>query len=302
MCTIFAGHSEQTGLLPEKDSPDLKKQLTWTLPEAHNNASGPKTEGEPPSASIATQPFIEETERPLVPPKGPTPLQPAIRSTRKLTRRAHSPGFSGALSPVAEMPNPSQVPNLITPQPSLPITNSESHHDSARERSSLLSVTLSHDVGSTSSSALMDERSPIPLLASTSFGRGNLTPTPSSTSSNIGCNTGSGSSRYPSLAASSLGSGSRPQSDGNTDWHHPPSGLAGLKDLQIEPLRNPHSPVETVAPHLPPSPPLPSRSGTLNRGETRKRAHLRENTSSSVTEVQMRVVSQSGIATIDVAL
>ena len=306
MCIIFAGHGEQTGLLTEKDAPDPIKQLTWSLPETHNNTSGPRTEGEPPSASISAQPFTEETERPLVPPKGPTPLQPAVRSTRKLTRRAHSPGFSGALAPVAETPDLSQVPNFDTPHPPLPITNSELHHDSAHERSSSLSVTMSHDIGSTSPSALVDESPPLPLLASTSFGRGNLTPTPTpSNSSNIGSNTSSGSSRYPSLAPSSLGqcSGSRPHSDGHTDWHHPPSGLAGLKDLQIEPLQNPYSPVKTAAPQLPPpSPPLPSRSGTLNRGETRKRAHLRENTSSSVTEVQRREVSQGGIATIDVAL
>lgn len=296
MCITLAGHIEQTASLPEKNASDLSKiRLPESALETHI------TEGKLP---ILAQPVIE---RPLIPPAGPTPIQPVARSPRKMTRtRTVSSGFSGALAPVAETPDPSQVLNSIASQRPLSIISSESHHDSIRERSSLLSGNVSHDVKFNSSSEPMDEKPPIPLLASTSFGRGIRTPTPtSSNSSNLGCNTHSGSSRYPSLAASSLGqcSGSQLQLGGHTDWHHPPSGLAGLKDLQIQPLKNPHSPVESVPPRLPtPDFPPPSRSDTLKGGDARKRAHLRENTSSFVPEVQRRIVSQGGIATIDVAL
>ncbi|KAL4071341.1 hypothetical protein V8B97DRAFT_1962772 [Scleroderma yunnanense] len=305
------GHNEQTGLLTQIDAPDSEQiQPRWPPPETHRSDPGFGTEGKPLGASILTQPFTKmhvQVEHLLVPPIGFTPGQ-LVRPQRKLTRtRTHSPGFSGALPSVAETPDLSQVLDFVTPQPPSISTSSESQLDSTRDRSSSVSANVSHDVVSTSSAAT-DEKLPIPLLASTSFGRGNLTPTPtSSNSSNIGCNTSSGSSRYPSLAASSLGqcSGSRPHSGGHTDWHHPPSGLAGLKDLHIEPLRNPHSPVETTAPPFPApssSVPFSSPSDTVKRGDTVKRAHLRENTSSSVTEIQQRSVSQGGIAAIDITI
>ncbi|KAI6007761.1 hypothetical protein F5J12DRAFT_90136 [Pisolithus orientalis] len=213
-------------------------------------------------------------------------------------KRTASPAV---LPPVAETPDLSQILDLVD---SRPLTDSESRRDSLRERSSSTFVNLSHDTTSRPSSVAIDENQPIPLLASTSFGKG--TPT-SSLSSNVGWNTNSSSSRYPSIAFSSVGqcSGSIPHSGGYTDWHHPPTGLAGLKDLQMEPLRNPHSPVEGSAPPLPAPSVATSAPGapdTLERGDTDKRAHLRQGTSSSVPEIRRRSVSQGGIVHIDVAL
>ncbi|KAG9312237.1 hypothetical protein JVU11DRAFT_7536 [Chiua virens] len=145
---------------------------------------------------------------------------------------------------------------------------------------------------------------PLPLLTSANFGKTSTTsgtpPGSMSSKTGWGSNSSGTASRYPSLATSSMGMSSRsgPRSDcGTPDWHHPPTGLAGLKTLQIGSLHNPHSPVDehplaevSLAPS-PPDPPAPV-----------KRAHLREGTTSSVAEVERRGVTQGVIAHIDVSL
>ncbi|KAI6112001.1 hypothetical protein EDD16DRAFT_1605559 [Pisolithus croceorrhizus] len=253
-------------------------------------------------SNVPTELINTQSPRHLgMPSRESIPVQAVPRSlSHRYPARKRNASPAG-LPPVAETPDLSQMLDFVV---SAPLSDSESRHDSLRERSSSTFVNLSHDTTSRPPSAALDENQPIPLLTSTSFGKG--TPT-SSLSSNVGWNTNSSSSRYPSIAPSSVGqcSGSLPHSGGHTDWHHPPTGLAGLKDLQMEPLRNPHSPVESSGPPLPAPSTCTSAPGapdTVERGETEKRAHLRQNTSSSVPEIQRRSVSQGGIAHIDVIL
>ena len=138
-----------------------------------------------------------------------------------------------------------------------------------------------------------------PLLTSVNFGKDSTksgTSAGSISSTNAWGSRSSGrTSRYPSLAPSSLGLTSRSETRVNDgpDWHHPPSGLAGLTSLQVEPLRNPHSPAEERPMH--PDVLLPGLAPV-------KRAHLRQSTAGSVPEVEKRDVMQAGIARIDVLL
>ncbi|KAG1716225.1 hypothetical protein ID866_965 [Astraeus odoratus] len=241
-------------------------------------------------------------------PPVPTLSSPVVRSfdqRRASPGRARSPAAPSMLPPVAETPDLSQILNFVASQPPSTLTSSES--DSAHARTSLLSANASHAMASRPSSVAVDENVPISLLTSTMFGKESVTSS-ASLSSNAGYGTGSSSSRYPSIVASTAGqcSGSLLHSGGQTDWHHPPAGLSGLKDLQVEPLRNPYSPVKSTAPLLP-SPPgdSPSLHQNAQAGEridNEKRARLRQSTSTSVPEVQRRVVAQGDIAMIDVTL
>ena len=179
------------------------------------------------------------------------------------------------LPAVAEMPNTPRVPSTAA-NPSL-------------------DGRVSH--GTAPLSSVVDQPGTLPLLTSNNFGKSTASGTPAgSISSTAGWGSGSSgrASRYPSLAASSIGqpSQSGPRSDGGTDWHHPPSGLAGLASLQLGTLVNPHSPVEEQA-----EPP-----DVLFAAAPMKRAHLREGTVGSVPEVERRDVMQGGIVHIDVAL
>ncbi|KAI5986801.1 hypothetical protein EDD15DRAFT_1512530 [Pisolithus albus] len=263
-----------------------------------NRASG--TDGKDSNAPIELV-NTRSPKRLEIPSREYIPAQVVARSlSHRHPARKRNASPSG-LPPVAETPDASP---MLERAVSTPLTDSESRRDSIRERSSSTFVNLSHDTTSRPSSAVIDENQPIPLLTSTSFGKG--TPT-SSLSSNVGWNTNSSSSRYPSIAPSSVGqcSGSLPNSGGHThtDWHHPPTGLASLQDFQVEPLHNPYSPVESSGPPLPPPSvctSAPGAPGTVDKGETGKRAHLRQTTSSSVPKIQRRSVSQGGIARIDV--
>lgn len=134
-----------------------------------------------------------------------------------------------------------------------------------------------------------------PLLTSTNFGKDSTLSAKSascSSTAGFGSSSSGRTSRYPSLAPSSIGlsSHSGPRPDAGTDWHHPPSGLAGLTSLQIGPLQNPHSPVEE------------RRGLSVVEPAPVKRAHLRDGTVSSLPEVERRDVMHGGIAGIDVAL
>ncbi|KAF9222456.1 hypothetical protein BS17DRAFT_783734 [Gyrodon lividus] len=206
-------------------------------------------------------------------------------------RRARTHALPAELPPVAELPDASSATN-----PSRP---------SSTTASSSLDVALSHGRSSRPPSLTLDHLDSFPLLTSTAFGKSSSpSTTPAGSISGVGQGSSSSgrASRYPSLAPSSIGrsSGSHPHSESSMDWHHPPTGLAALKNLQAGPMRNPHSPIE------PPLPPLPSDASFspahLASEYPKKRAHLREGTASSLPEVEKRSVMQGGIASIDVAL
>ncbi|KIJ66074.1 hypothetical protein HYDPIDRAFT_110213 [Hydnomerulius pinastri MD-312] len=203
-------------------------------------------------------------------------------------RRARTPALPVELPPVAELPDTPRTYTLSASRPASTVAHSS------------LEVAISHGKHSRPSSLALDQPASFPLLTSTAFGKSSSA-SASSVSSNAGwgSNSSDRASRYPSLAPSSIAmsSGSHPHSEGGTDWHHLPPGLAALKNLQAEPLRNPHSPVESPVPPFPSDISLP-----LEIPKPEKRAHLREGTASSLPEVERRAVTQGGIASIDVAL
>lgn len=192
------------------------------------------------------------------------------------------------LAPVAEVPDTPRVLEGRCDASSIAVNSS-------------LDGQVSHRTVSPPMSTL-DPSVSFPLLTSANFGKDSTSSGTAAGSISSTAGWGSGSSgrasRYPSLAQSSIAqcshSGSR--SDGGTDWRHPPSGLSGLKTLQIGPLWNPHSPVEEHPEHP---------DASLAAGPTEpapvKRAHLREGTTSSVPELERRTVTEGGIARIDVA-
>ncbi|KAF9237867.1 hypothetical protein BU15DRAFT_75667 [Melanogaster broomeanus] len=165
-------------------------------------------------------------------PPAPQTSSRSISRRKSSRRRARTPALSNELPPVAEAPD--------SPRAASPFAFSSSFNG----------CTLDH----------------FPLLVSTAFGQSNSASVTSAGSISSYAGHGSSSSgrasRYPSLAPSSIGigqsSGSQPRSEGSVDWHHPPAGLAALRDLQIGPMENPHSPIEQPLPPLPsdaPSPP-----------------------------------------------
>lgn len=207
-------------------------------------------------------------------------------------RRARTPVLPAELPPVAEVPDTPRHLSLSASRPTSTIAHSS------------VEVALSHGRPSRPTSLALDQPVSFPLLTSTAFGKSNSASATSSgsTSSNFGwgSNSSGRASRYPSLAPSSIGpsSGSHPHSEGGTDWHHLPAGLAAIKNLRVEPLQNPHSPVE------PPSdiPSSSNRPADLDAPKSNKRAHLREGTASSMPEVERRTVTPGGIASIDISL
>lgn len=200
---------------------------------------------------------------------------PRRKSSRKQGRMPAPPA---ELSPVTEMPDTPRVLEGLSRPASAAATSS-------------LDAQVSHGSASRLMSPVVEQSSgPFPLLTSVNFGKDS---TPSGTSA--GSISSGRPSRYPSLAPSSIMQSSRsgPHSDAGTDWHHTPSGLAGLSSLQMGPMRNPHSPVEERA----------GRPDMLRADPAlEQRARLREGTASSIPEVERRDVMQGGIARIDVTL
>ena len=137
-------------------------------------------------------------------------------------------------------------------------------------------------------SSVVDQSGTLPfkLLTSVNFGKDSAT-SPTSVGSNS--STASWASRY--IAPLSIGQflWSGPRSDGGTDWHHQPSGLAGLRSLQIGAPPTPQSPVEEQAE---PRDVLFARSPA--DATPVKRAHLREGTAGSMPEVERR---EAGLCT-----
>ncbi|KAI6009875.1 hypothetical protein EDC04DRAFT_847551 [Pisolithus marmoratus] len=126
------------------------------------------------------------------PSKESTPTSVVARSISNRYPSRKRTLSHGVLPPVAETADLSQTLDFMA---FVPFTDTESRHDSLRERSSSVFLNLSHDTTSRPSSAAIDENQPIPLLTSTTFGKGTSM---SSLSSNVGWNTNSSSSRYPS--------------------------------------------------------------------------------------------------------
>ncbi|KAH7889790.1 hypothetical protein F5I97DRAFT_1847343 [Phlebopus sp. FC_14] len=223
-------------------------------------------------------------------------------------RRFRTQALTAELPPVAEVPD---TPRNISLPGSPPATTT--HANAAQElkyESSSLSVQISHGRPSRPSSIAADHNASFPLLSSNAFGKGSLTPaaSASSRSSDVGWDSSSSSgkaSRCPSLALSSNARSSSPgrHSEGNTDWyHHRSSGLANLKNLQLNPPSS--SSIEPPLPSLPSDIPLSSGMRQSNRliQTPDRRARLRERTSGSVPEVERHSVQMGDIASIDVAL
>lgn len=210
---------------------------------------------------------------------------PLSRQNSSLTvhRRKSSRG-QPKLIPVAEMPDAQSVLE----------GRSVSRPTSVAANSSL-DGQISHGTTSRPMSSVVDQPGTFPLLTSVNFGKDSTT-TGSISTTGWGSNSSGRTSRYPSLAPSSIVQSARsgPRSDGGTDWRHPPPGLSGLKTLQIGPLQNPYSPVEEG-----PGQPVVSLEP---RPTPAKRAHLRGGTTSSIPEIERRAVMQGGIACIDVTL
>ncbi|KAH0829057.1 hypothetical protein J3R83DRAFT_2514 [Lanmaoa asiatica] len=213
---------------------------------------------------------------------------PRRKSSRRQTRTP---------APLTELPPVTEVPD----NPRSREGQSVSRHVSTAANSSL-DGRVSHGTASRPMSSVIDQPGTLPLLTSVTFGNSTKSNTPPGSilsTAGWGSSSSGKASRYPSLTPSSTGwsSQSGPRSDTGTDWHHPPSGLAGLTSLQIGPLRNPHSPVQEEPEQADvlftprPADPTPA-----------KRAHLREGTVGSLPEVERRTVMQGGIAHIDVAL
>jgi hypothetical protein len=203
---------------------------------------------------------------------------------RKSSRRRARTSAPRELPPVAETSNTPRAPTV-----SLASTAANSSVDGR----------VSHGTASGPMSSVVDQPGTLPLLTSANFGKDSTTSGSISSTAGWGSGSSGRASRYPSLAPSSVAQSSRsgPRSDGGTDWHHPPSGLAGLRSLQIGALLNPHSPVEEQA-----EPRDEVFAGSPAGAAPVKRAHLREGTAGSMPEVERRDVMQGGIAHIDVTL
>ncbi|KAF8845959.1 hypothetical protein BDN67DRAFT_1064479 [Paxillus ammoniavirescens] len=230
------------------------------------------------------------TSDPFARPKMPRSLDRRKSSRRRL----RTPALPTELPSVAEVPDTPSGINSPTFRPPSTIASSSLH------------AAVSHGQVSRPQSLAQDHPNSFPLLTSTAFGKSTSSAASAgsiSSGAGRGSNSSGRASRYPSLAASSLGqsSGSQPHSEGGTDWHHPPAGLAGLKNLQMAPMQNPHSPVELPLPSLPSDTPFSSAHPASEHIKPGKRAHLRGGTSSSIPEVERRSVMQGGIASIDVA-
>lgn len=217
-------------------------------------------------------------------------------SSSSLPRRKSSRKQSRIHAPQTELPPVAEVPDTLRALAG----QSDSRRVSAAGNSSL-DGQVSLGTASRPISPVIDQSGTLPLLTSANFGKNSTTsgtPPGSMSTAGWGSRSSGRASRYPSLALSSIGQSLRsgPRSDAGTDWHHPPSGLAGLSSLQIGPLQNPHYPVEEQ-----PEQPDVSLAPGLANPVLAKHAHLRKGTVSSMPEVERRTVMQGGIAHIDVA-
>ena len=239
----------------------------------------------------------------FIAPETFTPYTPYRQSRTSSPKFPRSPKLPG-LSPVAENSTMTDLPpshDMIT---NTEIVKKPSLSLSELQKSSSLSVSLSHNGHSTGL-----EPSSFALLASNNtFGK-----TDSSASSQrwTTCSSSGRTTRYPSLAPSSLGlsssnSNSNHHSELASEWRSPPAGLAALTNIQSKPTKpipssgTPWEIHDLPLPHTPR--PSPSAAASPPREATPHKAHLRAHTPRSVPAVEWRAIVQGDIANIDVTL
>lgn len=219
------------------------------------------------------------------------------RHSRTSFRRL--PNLPG-LSPFAEGPTVIDTPHSHDMPMSTEIGKKPSVSFSELEKSSSLSVALSHCGPST-----RPEHCTFPLLSSDAFRKGDST---SSSHRWTTCSSSGRATRYPSLTPSSLlpsSSSSNRHSDSAAEWRRPPAGLAALTNIQLEPIRPSPPSTPREIPDLPlPHNHRPSTSPAANqRCEVKPhRAHLRAHSPGSVPKIWRGSIVKSGIASIDVLL
>ncbi|KAG1882406.1 hypothetical protein F4604DRAFT_424660 [Suillus subluteus] len=267
--------------------------------ESREGVSQPRTAGgeadanSPESISPESIYSQESAQHPSHPPEPQLPSQSSRRG-RPSQRYSRTLKIS-ELSPVRENSTSMSGPPSHDVSTSSEIEKRPSRTFSELERSSSVSVALSHNA-----SPRAPECASLPLLSSSNtFGKSGSSATTLSPSS-------SRATRYPSLTPSSLGpssSSSNPHSDSATEWNRPPAGLNALKGLQTLDLPNPHALTLEVprVPALPPADRQPPAADEKSK-KTPLKARLCAHSPGSVPEVERRPVIQCGIANIDVTL
>lgn len=282
-------------LSPKPQISILSPLAEHTAPtESREEANQPRTAGSEVDANSPASIYSQESApHPSHPPEPQLPSQSSRRG--RASQRYSMTLKLSELSPVIESST------SMNGSPSHDVsTNSEMEKKPSRtfselERSSSLSVALSHNAPSTA-----PECTSLPLLSSNNaFGKSGSSATTLSPSS-------SQATRYPSLAPSSLApssSSSNPHSDSATEWHRPPSGLNELKGVQILDLPNSDAPTLEIpqVPALPPAHRQPLAADEKCEKSPLK-ARLRAHSPGSVPEVEQRPTVQYGIASIDVTL
>ncbi|KAG1835910.1 hypothetical protein DFJ58DRAFT_867307 [Suillus subalutaceus] len=255
-------------------------------------AGGEADANSPESISPESIYSQESAQHPSHPPEPQLPSQSSRRG-RPSQRYSRTLKIS-ELSPVRENSTSMSGPPSHDVSTSSEIEKKPSRTFSELERSSSVSVALSHNA-----SPRAPECASLPLLSSSNtFGKSGSSASTLSPSS-------SRATRYPSLTPSSLGpsSSSNPHADSATEWHRPPAGLNALKGLQTLDLPNPHAPTLEV-PRVPALPPADRQSPAADEKskKTPLKARLCAHSPCSVPEVERRPVIQCGIANIDVTL
>lgn len=293
--------SDTLHLFADAPSPQPKPRISVLGPltehaapkESREEVPQPRTaDGEADANSPESIYSQESAQHPSHPPEPQLPSQSSRRG-RPSQRYSRTLKIS-ELSPVREASTSTNGPASHDVSTSLEMEKKPSRTFSELERSSSVSVALSHNA-----SLRTPECASLPLLSSNNaFGKsssGASTLSPSS----------SRATRYPSLTTSSLtpsSSGSNPHSDSATEWHRPPTGLNALKGLQMLDLPNPHAPSLEV-PRVPAVPPADRQSPAADKSEkTPLKARLCAHSPGCVPEVERRPVIQCGIANIDVTL
>lgn len=293
--------SDTLHLFADAPSPPPKPRISVLGPltehaapkESREEVPQPRTaDGEADANSPESIYSQESAQHPSHPPEPQLPSQSSRRG-RPSQRYSRTLKIS-ELSPVREASTSTNGPASHDVSTSLEMEKKPSRTFSELERSSSVSVALSHNA-----SLRTPECASLPLLSSNNaFGKSSSGPSTLSPSS-------SRATRYPSLTTSSLtpsSSGSNPHSDSATEWHRPPTGLNALKGLQMLDLPNPHAPSLEV-PRVPAVPPADRQSPAADKSEkTPLKARLCAHSPGCVPEVERRPVIQCGIANIDVTL
>lgn len=294
--------SETVELVADPPPPPPKPRISILSPlaehttpkESRGEVQQPrKAAGEADSNSPESIYSQESAPHQSHPPEPQLPSQ-SSRKSRSSLRYSRTLKVSG-LSPVIEGSTSMSGPSSHDVSTSSEMEKRLSRTLSELERSSSLSVALSH-----TPSLKAPECTSLPLLSSSNtFGKSGSSASTLSPSS-------SRATRYPSLTPSSLqlsSSSSNPHTDSATEWHRPPAGLNGLKSLQMLDLPNPHGPALEV-PRISVVPPADRQPLAADKKSENAppRARLCAHSPGCLPEVERRPVVQCGIANIDVTL